>query len=250
MQRFFLLATAVGVGFLQAESPSEGEWKPLFNGRDLTGWTPKFRGEKLGVNYLDTFRVEDGVLKVSYDNYEEWGERFGHLFYEKEFSHYKLRAQYRFVGEQVKGGPNWAWRNNGLMIHGEPAEDLELEQKFPRSIEVQLLGGRAEGERHTANVCTPETHIVVNGKLEETHCLESISQTYRGDQWVEVEVEVHGSEKIIHRVEGEVVFEYEFPQTDDGEFIDHGTISIQAESAPIEFRKIEILELPTPAAQK
>ncbi|MBK1833142.1 DUF1080 domain-containing protein [Roseibacillus ishigakijimensis] len=225
---------------------ASGEWKSLFNGKDLTGWTPKFKGYELGENAKDTFRVEDGLLKVCYDNYEKWGSLFGHLFYEKELSHYKLRVEYRFVGEQVAEGPGWAWRNNGVMIHGQSAESMGKDQDFPNSIEVQLLGGRENGERPTANVCSPGTQIFYEGKVDKRHCINSQSKTFPGDQWVTLEIEAHGSEKIIHRVNGEVVFEYEHPQLDDGTLLEGGTISLQAESAPIEFRKIELLELPVP----
>src|SRR5262245_38611637 len=95
-----------------------GEWVQLFNGRDLAGWVPKIRGYEAGDNFGRTFRVENGVLKVSYDAYDKFDDRFGHLFHEKKFSHYVLAAEYRFVGEQAPGGPTWALRNSGLMIHG------------------------------------------------------------------------------------------------------------------------------------
>lgn len=225
---------------------SVGGWTSLFNGQDLTGWTPKFKDQELGHNFKDTFQVEDGVLKVSYENYDEWERNFGHLFFEKEYSHYLLRLEYRFVGEQAKDGPGWAWRNNGVMIHGQSAESMEKNQDFPRSIEVQLLGGNGKKDRPTANVCTPQTQIFWKNEVQKQHCLESSSQTLVGDEWVKLEIEAHGSESIIHRINGEVVFEYQYPQTDDGTLIEGGTISLQAESSPTEFRNIEIMELPAP----
>ena len=243
------MVVVAGTGFVLAEPATEKggeEWTSLFNGKDLTGWTPKFKGHELGENTKNTFRVEDGLLKVSYQNYEKWGDLFGHLFYEREFSHYKLRVEYRFVGEQVAEGPGWALRNNGVMIHGQSAESMKKDQDFPTSIEVQLLGGDGEKERPTANVCTPGTQIFLKGKVDKRHCIQSSSKTFAGDQWVTLEIEAHGSEKIIHRVNGEVVFEYQYPQKDDGTLLEGGTISLQAESAPIEFRKIELLELPKP----
>ncbi|MDP0491530.1 MAG: DUF1080 domain-containing protein [Verrucomicrobiota bacterium JB023] len=232
---------------LHAAGEEKG-WVSLFNGKDLTGWTPKFKGYDLGENPKDTFRVEDGLLQVRYDQYESWGEMFGHLFYEKPFSHYILRVEYRFVGEQVQGGPGWAWRNNGVMYHGQSAESMEKDQSFPVSIEGQLLGGDGEKKRPTSNVCTPGTQIVQQGEVIKAHCITSTSETFHGDQWVTAEFEVHGSEKVIHRVNGEVVFEYEYPQADDGTLIEKGTISLQAESSPIDFRKIEIKELAVESA--
>lgn len=229
-----------------APPANAGKWTSLFNGKDLTGWTPKFRGEELGVNYKNTFRVEDGVLKVSYEDYDQWEDNFGHLFFEKEYSHYILRLEYRFVGEQAAKAPAWAWRNNGVMLHGQSAASMKKDQSFPRSIEVQLLGGNGKQDRPTANVCTPETQIVMNGAVKKDHCIESSSETFVGDEWITLELEVLGSTHIIHRINGEVVFEYQYPQLDDGTLLSGGSISLQAESAPTEFRKIEIMELVPP----
>lgn len=236
--------------------PSSGKWIQLFNGKNLEGWDVKFKGEELGENYRNTFRVEDGLLRVSYANWDQWNGKFGHLFYKDEFSHYKLHVEYRFVGQQVDGGPAWAYRNNGLMLHGQSAESMALDQNFPTSIEVQLLGGNGSDKRPTMNVCTPGTNIVLDGVLTEEHCLSSESRTFHGDQWISVEVEVQGGEVIRHWVNGKEVLSYEKPQYDprdeyakklipeDGKLIlSKGTISIQAESSPTDFRKIELLPL-------
>jgi len=238
------------------EKSAEENWIQLFNGKDLNDWDIKFKGHELGDNYNNTFRVEDGMLRVSYENWDEWNGKFGHIFYKGEFSHYRLRVEYRFVGEQVKNGPGWAFRNNGLMLHGQSAESMELDQDFPTSIEVQLLGGPEEGPRPTMNLCTPGTNVVMGGKLIEQHCIQSKSETYRGDQWVSVEVEVKGGETFRHFVDGEEVMYYEKPQLDprdqyyekllpaDGnKIITKGTISLQAESHNTDFRKIELLDL-------
>ena len=175
------------------QSADQGKWIPLFNGKDLTGWKVKIKGYELNDNFGDTFRVVDGVIKVAYDKYDKFDNRFGHMFYEKPFSNYILRVEYRFVGEQVPEGPGWAFRNSGIMLHGQSPESMRKDQDFPVSVEVQLLGGAATGERSTGNVCTPGTHIVMDGKLITRHCNDSRSKTYRGDQWVTIEVEVHGS---------------------------------------------------------
>lgn len=251
-----LLAAVAGAADEGAgDGAREGQWVQLFNGRDLTGWTPKIKGYDLGDNFANTFRVEDGVLKVAYDKYDKFDNRFGHLFYKDKFSHYLLRVEYRFVGEQVAGGPGWAFRNSGVMLHGQAAESMRKDQDFPVSIEVQLLGGRGQGKRTTANVCSPGTHFVMDGKLVTQHCNDSTSKTYHGDQWVTLEIEVHGNGKIRHIIEGQTVFEYEQPQLDDNDSdaralivdgnkqLSAGTISLQSESHPVEFRKVEILVL-------
>lgn len=237
--------------------PADGEWRQLFNGKDLTGWTPKIRYHDLGENHADTFRVEDGLLKVGYDKgYEKFDETFGHLFYKDSFSNYRLRVEYRFVGEQCEGGPGWALRNSGLMIHGEQPETMAKDQDFPVSIEVQLLGGDGKAPRTTSNLCTPGTNVVMDDKLFKPHCTKSSSDTYHGEQWVTAEVEVHGNGAIRHILNGKVVLEYTKPQLDDRDphakelaekagtlMLSGGTISLQSESHPVHFRKVEIMVL-------
>ncbi|MFA7174465.1 MAG: DUF1080 domain-containing protein [Kiritimatiellia bacterium] len=238
---------------------AEGEWTQLFNGKDLTGWTVKIKGYPVGENFGETFRVEDGLLKVRYDKgYEnKFNSRFGHLFYHRPFSNYVLRVEYRFVGEQLPDGPVWAKRNNGVMLHGQTPKSMRIDQNFPVSIEYQLLGGLGGGNRSTANLCSPGTHVEKDGKLYTPHGLNSTSETYHGDQWVTVEAEVRGSKSITHRIDGKTVLEYHKPQYDPSDadaallikqnngnvLIEGGTISIQAESAPCDFRKIEIKEI-------
>lgn len=241
----------------KAKDPDTKEWISLFDGKSLTGWVPKINGYDAGVNFGETFRVENGILKVVYDKYDTFGGRFGHLFYKTPFSHYVIAVEYRFVGEQAKDGPAWAFRNSGVMVHGQPVETMKKDQNFPICIEAQFLGGRGDGTaRSTANLCTPGTNVVMNGQLETRHCINSSSKTFDGDQWVRAEIEVHGGGEIVHRVNGETVLRYEKPQMGgggvdghdpavkrDGEILTGGSISLQAESHPVEFRKVELLNL-------
>lgn len=237
--------------------PDTRDWIELFNGKDLAGWTPKFAKYALGENPHDTVRVENGLLEIRYDKWPAFDNQFGHVFYKDPFSYYILAAEYRFVGEQVKGGPAWARRNNGLMLHSPAPETMLKDQDFPISLETQLLGGLGDGKpRTTANLCTPGTNVLMGGKLRTEHCINSTSKTYDGEQWVRVEVVVHGDELVQNIMDGTVVLEYTRPQIGggnvapvdpkvkvDGTPLTGGYISIQAETAPIDFRKIELLNL-------
>ncbi len=246
----------IGAEACGQDAATEGEWIQLFNGKDLTNWRVKIRGYELDDNFGDTFRVSDGKLQVGYDKYDSFDGRFGHIFYTEPFSHYRLRVEYRFVGAQVAGGAGWAFRNSGIMIHGQSPETMRKDQDFPVSIEVQLLGGSGTGTRTTANLCTPGTNVVMDGKLVTRHCTNSNSKTYHGDQWVTVEVEVRGGEIIKHIIDGETVLSYNQPQLDPRDadakklaaggslILTGGTISLQSESHPVEFRKVELKKLP------
>lgn len=219
------------------------EWVDLFNGEDLDDWIIKIAGHPPHENALNTFSVENGKMVVSYDEYDALNDRWGHIFYKEPFSHYRIEVEYRFVGEQVDGAPEWAWRNNGIMYHAQSPFEMDIDQGYPACMEVQLLGGNGEDERHTANLVTPGTHAVYKGELREDHIIESTSKTYHGDQWVTVEVEVHGNDLAVHRMEGEEVIRYSGMQLDDGTLLSKGYIALQAESAPIEFRKVRLLNL-------
>jgi hypothetical protein len=239
-----------------ATAKAHDEWRTLFNGKNLDGWTPKIKGSLIGDNFGNTFRVRDGVIAVSYDQYGgKFENRFGHLFFDEPFKNYILRLEYRFTGSQLPDAPGWAYRNSGVMIHGQSPSRMGINQDFPVSCEVQFLGGDATGERATGNVCTPGTNIVMGGKLITQHCTDSNSATFRGDRWVKAEIEVHGHGLVIHRIDGQEVLRYEKVQFDPNDAdakkliqngkleIEGGTISLQSESHPVEFRNIRIKQI-------
>lgn len=237
------------LGFSFRKPADLPKWQQLFNGKDIKDWKIKIRTHDLNNNYGNTFRVKDGNIQVRYDQYTDFDKQYGHLFYKKTYSYYLIAAEYRFVGDQVKGGEGWAWRNSGIMIHGQDPATMEKNQEFPNSIEVQLLGGDGKGERSTANLCTPGTQFVKNNQVIKSHCIESSSKTFSGDQWVRVEVLVLGDSEIVHYVNGEEVLRYQRPQKDpvggaaEGELLKGGSISLQSESHPVDFRKVEIIDL-------
>jgi len=240
---------------ISCNNSKKENWIQLFNGKDFTGWDIKISGSPLNVNYKNTFRVEDGVMKINYDEYENFNNEFGHIFYNKPFTSYKLRIEYRFTGDQVPGGPSWAFRNSGVMLHSQSASSMNLNQDFPVSIEAQFLGGDGVSERTTGNVCTPGTHIVINDQLITQHCTNSVSRTYHGDIWVHAEFVVLGDSIIHHIIEGDTVMTYTKPQVGgdlpegfplaQGTLLKEGYICLQAESHPVEFRKVELLDLST-----
>ncbi len=231
-------------------------WINLFNGKDLKDWTVKIAKHEVGENYANTFSVENGTIKVNYDGYDNFDQQYGHIHYKNPFSYYLLKIQYRFVGEQAKGGEGWAYRNSGAMLHGQDPKTMLKEQDFPISIEGQILGGDGKNERHTSNVCTPGTTVYLNDKLNKIHCLESNSKTFHGNQWVTAEFLVLGDSVIKHFVNKELVLTYTKPQIgggsvsnfdpkikQDGKALTSGYISLQSESHPIEFKTVQLYNL-------
>ncbi len=228
------------------------DWRELFDGKTLDGWVVKLAHHELGDNYGDTFRVENGVIRVMYDKYDGFGARFGHLFYKQKVSHYVLALEYRFFGEQAKGGPSYAKLNSGVMVHSQAPETILKDQDWPISVEAQFLAGN----RTTMNVCTPGTEIFMEGTMVKAHCTNSTSRLYGDDGWIAVQVEVLGAERVRHMIDGAVVLQYERPTIGggvangfdaaikkDGMLLEDGYIGLQAESQPVEFRNIRLLNL-------
>ena len=270
---FSILHFFISFGYISLEEDSEvgEEWISLFNGKDLAGWEIKIAGHPLHENYLETFVVEDSMIRIQYDRYESFGDAFGHMYYRNPYKYYRLAFDYRFIGEQLKGGASWNVRNSGVMLHSQSAESNEIGQGFPVSVEMQLLGGLGKGPRTTGNVCTPGTAVVMGDTVNYNHCISSSSATYDGDQWVHAEAIVLGGEAMHFLIEGDTVLSFEKPQigggfisesregkdwdefhiiedkedwiSRKGEILQAGYIALQAESHPIDFKNIKLLDL-------
>jgi Domain of Unknown Function (DUF1080) len=240
--------------------PQSGEhWVSLFDGRTLDGWTPKIRGFPLGENYRDTFRVRDGAIVVAYDKYDQFGERFGHLFYKTPFKAYRFRMEYRFLAAHPADTPAWAIANSGVMIFSQDPKTMAVDDSFPVSVEAQILGQAPGQTRFNGNMCSPGTNVVIDGKLETTHCINSKTPAGPNVVWATFEIEVTPAGVVTQKVNGAPTIIYSDVQLDPaggmanskplvaaagGKLaLDGGYICLQSEGNPIEFRKIEIMEL-------
>lgn len=269
----FINTVIVGVCLLlvtNSFAQTASDWQQIFNGQNLDGWDLKTTGEELNIDYRNTIRVEDEMIRVVYEDYDNFNDKYGHLYYKKPYSHFRLKYEYRFTGNQTKGGASWNVRNSGVMFHSQSAESVELAQTFPVSLEMQLLGGLGNGPRATGNLCTPGTQVYMSDNLRMEHCINSTSETYDGDQWVSAELIVFG-DSIAHQIiEGDTVLTFEQLQI-GGNFVNakannwesggfsqkaakywenlantplkEGYIALQAESHPIDFRNIKLLNL-------
>jgi hypothetical protein len=246
---------------------NQEDWQTLFNGKDLTGWDTKIKGHPLNENYKNTFQVEDSMIRVVYSEYDKFNNQFGHLYTKKPYSYYKLKLQYRFVGDQLSDAPEWADRNSGVMLHSQSAQSINLHQDFPVSLEMQFLCGNGKDTVPTGNVCTPGTFIIYDGKPYLAHIKNSTSKTYLKNEWINAQAEVYGDSLVRHIINGDTVLTYTKPMIGEG-FVSNtnnwtwanitdsliwinkantplgaGHIALQAESQPVDFRRIEILEL-------
>lgn len=263
--RLMLILTLSAGCMSCAHTPKHGDsvqdkntgWISLFNGKDINDWIVKIHHHEVGDNFGNTFRVEDSIIKVRYDQYGDFNEQFGHLYYKQPFSYYHLKFEYRFVGKWCPTAPEYTLLNSGVMFHSQDPRTMPKEQDWPISIEMQLLAGLGDGKpRPTGNMCSPGTNVVYKGQLEPQHCLESTSKTYEGEQWVRGELIVLGDSLITHIINGDTVLQYSKPQIGggvvnnydpaikiDGKLLSEGFIALQSEGQPVDFRRIEIKNL-------
>ena len=248
---------------VEKQTTAGSEWVRIFNGTDLDGWSIKISGYPLNDNHNNMVRVENGIMKISYDQYETWNDEFAHIFYKHKFSHYRLRMEYRFIGEQLPGGQSWALLNSGVMLHAQSPESMELKQNFPVSIEMQFLSEVDTLDRHTGNLASPGTHVRYADSLYTNHMLYSDGPVYPLNKWVSVEAVVLGDSIIHHIVEGDTVLTYRQPEVGGWEMdnetgwvsdktwviqakgtkLKEGYIALQGESHPVQFKNIELLDL-------
>jgi hypothetical protein len=251
----------LGLAFLWACSPQsikqQDDWLVLFNGKDLEGWTPKFYHHEVGDNYANTFRVVDGNIQVSYDDYTEFGERYGHLFYKEPFSSFHLKFEYRFTDQWMEEAPSFTYRNSGVMFHSQDPQTILKEQNWPISVEYQMLAEEEAGEpRPTGTMCSPGTDVFYQGELDPRHCISSSSETYQWDQWVKADLIVYRDSLVIHMVNGDTVLVYSNPQIggevvdgfdpaikQDGTPLTSGYIGLQAEGQGVVFRNLKLRNL-------
>ena len=238
--------------------PERENWISLFDGENLDGWEMKIAGYELNDNYRNTFSIQDGVIRVSYIDYDSFDRKFGHLFYtKKKFKNYHLKMDYRFYGNHVNLFKNedeaWNYKNSGVMLHSEDPSKMLLNQEFPVSIEAQFLGGSGVKERPTLNMCSPGTEVDINESQAMEHCISSSSKTYHNEDWISVEFVVYSDSIVHHIINKDTVMSYSNIKiggeylsdnfTDKvGEPLKEGFISLQSEGHPIEFKNIRIKE--------
>ncbi len=251
-----ILLFVTSISTYNTDTTKKEKWVSIFNGKNLDGWTMKIVGQPLGENYGNTFRVENGIISIRYDNdvYKNFNSQFGALYYNKKLTNYRLRLEYRFVGETATGAPVWGFRDSGVQYHSQSPESVGLTQPFPVCLEYNLHGGNGKEERPTGELCANGVIVQIDGKPNPSFCnLPKVQKTFHGDQWVTLEIDVNGN-KMAHYVNGEEILKFEDPRfnptheiaknliVNGNDKVTSGYISLQSNSHPIDFRKIEIME--------
>ena len=247
-------ASLVLVSCASVSTGSEPRFHKIFDGKTLNGWEIKVTHHPLGANPHGMWTAKDGVMKINFDGFEQFKGEYAHVFYKKPLKNYILRLDYRFAGKQAPGGPGWATRNSGVMLFAQPPETMTLDQNYPISLENQLLGGLGKGPRTTLSVCMVEITVKVDGKPLTAHCnpnAGATSQTFDGDQWVKLRVEVVNG-VVKSYVNDQLGNTFTEPTVDkphpwlksQDATAQPSYFALQGESDQVEFRNIELAELP------
>ena len=251
-----IAALAASLAPLPAGS-AKPRWVSIFDGKTLKGWTPKITGYAAGEDPKHIFKVKDGVIRASHDEYTRFEGNFGHLFWKTPVSAFRIRFEYRIFGKMLPGGQPWQHSNSGLMFFSQAPETMARDQPFPVSLEAQLLGADRPTPEPTGNLCTPGTNVLFDGKPAIKHCTLSSSPILPNGRWIRAEVEVARDGTITHFIEGKPVLRYSNPVLDPADpsakpVIDRaggrleltgGYLALQGEGHPVEFRKIELMTL-------
>ncbi|QEH38354.1 hypothetical protein OJF2_69550 [Aquisphaera giovannonii] len=211
----YVLAFACVFTSLCLRAPAQERPTPLFNGKDLSGWTAVFEAQ--GADPSRTWSVADGVLKCT-------GKPVGYLKTDREYSDYVLTVEWRWPAG-TEGG------NNGVLVHSTTPRALGI---WPKSIEVQLFKGNA-GEFWVIGTDLDVADEATRKQDRRHRNLVYGSEKPVGE-WNRMEIACKG-DTIRVKVNGTLVNE----ATNCS--VSRGAICLQSEGSPIEFRNIVLTPL-------
>ena len=211
-----VFALVLTLASFTAASEKADKTVKLFNGKDLSNWTWHSREEDAPLEA--TWSVEDGRLKCK-------GQPVGYIRTKQDdYQNYRLVVEWRWP-EGSRGG------NNGVLIHTTTPNALGV---WPKSLEVQLAHENA-GDFWVIGT-TVEVPTAEERRKDRRHLNLTDDSEKPIGEWNQMEIVARG-DKVTVRVNGELVNE----ATDASQT--KGSISLQSEGAPIEFRKVELTPL-------
>jgi len=272
----FLVAALLAIFTVQGESG----WKPLWNGKNLDGWTTWMRQPEptsqvaglardatgkytepigSGRDPLNVFTVVTNVdgrpaIRIS-------GEVFGELRTKASFKDYHLKLQFKW-GEKKwppRDRPETP-RDSGLLyhVHNEPGVDGRT---WARSIELQIqehdvgdlyavgsaIAVKAKPRAGTMPVLydydpAGEWTFFSQSQGASGRCIKQPDNERPTGEWNTVELIAFG-EDAIHIVNGKVVMRLRGPLRIDADVprsVNSGPIILQSEGAEVFYRDIEI----------
>jgi hypothetical protein len=219
MKQFIGLIVLFVLGYVNTYSQKA---KPLFNGKDLTGWYTFIKSRGKNNDSARVFSVKDGLLFIT-------GQEFGYLVTEKKYTDFRLVVEFKWGEKKYPPRENRV-RDNGILYYV-----VDSDKVWPRSIECQIQEGDC-GDFWLIDSVT----VVMDGArtqaTKNTRIAKKKDNEKPTGEWNKLEI-VAQNGKCTHIMNGEVVNE----GTDAS--LRSGRILIQSEGAEIYYRKIEITEL-------
>lgn len=239
-----------------------GEWTPLFNGRDLDGWTTTIADLEPGNDPQRYVQVKHGEVHMYPDVEEGTKVPFGVITHERGFSRFQFRFEYRWLGKRFPPRAD-KLRDAGVIYHVK-----DISKIWPAGVECQVQEGDT-GDIVLINCggttwMHPEPGAAPEGQgdpgmLPENGGLVRVfepSWPYVGrfeeadspSEWNRVVITVHGADSAVHEVNERLLARIEDMVDRQGAALGSGRISLQLEGAQIAYRNIEVRELDEPAA--
>lgn len=214
----------IALAFLLTFAGTAGaqSFKPLFNGKNLDGWS-SFLKQKGKNNDPDTvFSVQDGLLRIT-------GKEFGYIVTDRIFSNFHLVLEFKWGEKKYPPRENRV-RDNGILYH------VVVDDKvWPRSIECQVQEGDC-GDFWLIDSVTIVIDGVRTASTKNTRAIKKKDNEKPSGEWNRLEI-ISKDGHCVHIMNGVVVNE----GTDAS--LRSGKILIQSEGAEIYYRKIEISEV-------
>jgi Domain of Unknown Function (DUF1080) len=198
------------------------DFKPLFNGKDLSGWYSFLQNKGKNNDSNHVFTVSEGLLHIT-------GKDFGYIVTERSFTDFHLVAEFKW-GEKKYPPRDTSARDNGICYYVVPEDRV-----WPRSVECQIQEGDC-GDFWLIDSVTAVVNGVQQGPAKNTRVFKKKNNENPTGEWNRIEI-IAAKGKCTHIVNGMVV--------NEGENVSlrFGRILIQSEGAEIYYRKIEIKEL-------
>lgn len=240
-----------------------GKWQELFNGKDLTGWSPLIEKVAPGTDPAGHVVVRDGAIQMYADTPAGTMVPFGTIIHERMFARFHLSLEYAW-GKEKFPPRHEAIRDAGLLYHivdpVRPGAGI-----WPESVECQIqegdtgdivpIGTKLLTWLNPEPAKAPEGQGIPGMLPEEGGVAEDFGkgkyvgrypEADRLEGWNTVEAIVQADESAVHKINGVIRARLILMADSKGQPLGSGKLGLQLEGAAIQYRNVRIRELPEP----
>ena len=220
MKRILLLFALFPCWYANAQTD---KMQPIFNGRDLEGWTKFLQKQGLNKDSKGVFKIADGQLHVS-------GQEFGYIATTKSYTDFHLSLEFKW-GENKYPPREHEKRDAGICFNVAMQDD----RIWPKSIECQIQEGDV-GDLWLIDSVTEFVDGISTEPKDYARVIKSKDAERPHGEWNTVEV-ISKKGKFSFLVNGILVNEGEYVS------VTSGRILLQSEGAEVFYRNIKVAEL-------